>query len=196
MIQEISKNLGEIPRDLGIWKTFRLQICPPSGVKKFRPELQVIYDNQRKLLKEGKVVWAVLVQANIRLFEKGKKDHPANIVYSLDANTEDLPKLAEVANKVGYLKNRDFLLNEKEETLSDLVADEMKSAFDVELPMSFASGLKSFLTTIMIHRQHLPEKYLTNNYFPLLVHPETNASMIVPSEFWTERLLAAWKKSI
>lgn len=193
MIQEISKNLGEIPRNFGIWKTLRLQIFPPLGVKKFRPELQIIYDNQRKLLKEGKVVWAVVVQANVSLFEKGKKDHPANVVYSLEANTEDLPKLAEVANKVGYLKNRDFLLNEKEETLSDLVADEMKSAFDVELPASFASGLESFLTTIMIHRQHLPEKYLTRNYFPLLVHPETNASMIVPSEFWTEKLLADWK---
>lgn len=197
MIAATEAILGKIPRKFDFWtKHVYLKTFASSTLKNHRPELMVIYDNWRLLLEHGKVALAVVVQANIRLFEEGRHNHPANVVYSAQPDAERrLPELFAIVEQLGYLKNQDFLLNEDEEYFSGLVADEMKSAFDVPLPKSLNRGVEAYFTTLMIHRKHLPTNRLSQFFFPVLIHPDTDASMIVPSRFWSEDILALWRRN-
>lgn len=197
MIAETSEKLGQIPRRFDLWtKYMYLHSFASSTLRKYRPELLTIYDNWERLITEGQVVLGVIVQANVRLFEKGKKNHPANIIYSTDTDAESkLEKLFSIADQINYLKNQDFLLNQDEIDFSELVADEMKSAFNVRLPKVLSQNMSVYFTTTVINRNHLPSKRLSQNFFPLLIHPEIDASMIVPSRYWSEDLLKVWEDS-
>jgi hypothetical protein len=51
-----------------------------------------------------------------------------------------------------------------------------------------------FYTVALVVRKHLPEGVLRSRPFPLLVLPEqTTATMILPSRYWSKRLLAQWQ---
>jgi hypothetical protein len=69
--------------------------------------LKHVYRAQRGLLDHGHVVWAWLVQANQLLFEPGRWDAPAAVVYSDDPYFDASPEeLGDVASAVFELKGR------------------------------------------------------------------------------------------
>jgi hypothetical protein len=45
----------------------------------------------------------------------------------------------------------------------------------------------------MVFRKHIPGGVLTASQFPILVHPTTQAVMIVPFETWPDELARSWK---
>ncbi len=168
-------------------------VSEPFWVWKTGDDLRVVYREQAKLLREGEVALAVIVQANAELFAKGEEDLPANVIYSPDAGIEDkLPLLTATAEKLYSFKNQ-RLQGEEEKRFSDLVTDEYKRAMKVPVPESLSEGLEVYFTTIMVHRKHLPDRFLAQNFFPLLVHPEARSALIVPSRYWSEDILSAWK---
>ena len=57
------------------------------------------YKDQHLLIKYGHVGWGCIVQANTKLFEDGPSDHPAFVIFSLDAYYDDnLSDLYEVGS--------------------------------------------------------------------------------------------------
>jgi hypothetical protein len=155
--------------------------------------LNEIFRQQNLLLKEGKIVWGALVQANALLFKPGNEDCPALLVYSTDAYFDSRPlELQLIAHKIGSFKETNPGDPELKE-VARLVTDEMDRSMGFTLPRVF-SDKEIRWAAFMVFRQHIPRGVLSSGLFPLLIHPSTQAVMIVPSKFWPIELLAMWKK--
>lgn len=176
----------------GLLEKIYLRIRPPKWCRDSNDELLLIYRDQKKLIDHGQVAIAMLVQGNVVLFKKGYEDAPANVIYSDDLRAENLlERLRTAALQIFSLKE---MKPEDPEELkfARMVSYEYSRDFRITLPDKFAPDLNATYTTIMVHRKHLPEGYLANEFFPLLIHEESRAAMILPARYWSKELLADW----
>jgi len=176
----------------GLIERAYLHIRPPKWCRQSQDDLMLIYRDQKKLIDEGQVVIAMLVQANVNLFKKGYQDAPASIVYSDDLRAENLLQtLKDVAVGIFSLKETNPE-DPDERKFAGMVSYEYGRDFRVTVPDKLSPELSVTYTTIMVHRKHLPEGYLANEFFPLLIHEESRAAMILPARYWSKELLADW----
>jgi hypothetical protein len=167
-----------------------LRSRPPGWCR--ADDLMVVYRDREKLLREGAVVLAVLVQGNVRLFERGADDAPANVLYTTDRDVEQpVVQMLGVAQKLFSLKNTKPE-DPDEARFARMVSDELGRDFRVTVPESLSGGLDLTYTTIMVHRKHLPDGRLVAPYFPLLIHPESRAAMILPARYWPDEFMDGW----
>lgn len=180
------------PHSPGIFERLYLRIRPPRWCRASDDALMIIYRDQDKLLREGDVALGVLVQANSLLFKRGVSTGPANVLYMTEGDVANPAiRLMEIADNIYSLKGTkpddpDQL------KFARMVSYEMGRDFRVSVPASLSNGLDVTYTTIMIHRKHLPYGYLTNIYFPLLVHQESRAAMILPARYWPDEIISDW----
>lgn len=181
------------PLPQGILERLYQRIRPPKWCRKSDDALMIIYRDQDKLRREGTIALGVLVQANMSLFEKGGANAPANVLYTTDTEIEHpVHKLAVMADKIFSLKNTKPD-DPDEKKFAGMVSYEFGRDFRVSVPDRLSQGLDVTYTTIMIHRKHLPYGYLTNAYFPLLIHTESRAAMILPARYWASELIETWE---
>lgn len=156
--------------------------------------LMASFRHQARLFGEGRVVWASFVQANAALFQPGDDDCAALVVYDRDGGADDDPHaLQEVAAAVHEL-GRAAPDAPELAALAALVADEGASGRGLCRPLepAIAAGLALATTSLVVHRDHLPGGLIEGELLPLLVHEATRASLVLPCEYWSEPLLAAW----
>lgn len=176
----------------GLLERTYLHIRPPKWCRRSQDDLMLLYRDQKKLMDDGQVVIAMLVQADIKLFKKGYQDAAANVVYSGDFSAENLLQaLDAVAVKIFGLKGTKPE-DPDEQKFARMVSYEYGRDFRITVPDKLANGLDVTYTTIMVHRRHLPRGYLANQFFPLLIHEESRAAMILPARYWSKELLADW----
>ncbi|HEX6184137.1 MAG TPA: hypothetical protein VFZ44_09695 [Pyrinomonadaceae bacterium] len=181
-----------LPRRPGLLERLYLSVSPPGWCRS--DDLMVVYRDRRKLLHEGAVVLAVLVQANSRLFERGADDAPANVIYTTDNDAEQpVVGMLGVAQKLFSLKNTKPE-DPDEARFAQIVSNELGRDFRVTVPERLSGGLDLTYTTIMVHRKHLPDGRLVAPYFPLLIHAESRAAMILPARYWPDDFAEGWVK--
>ncbi|WP_395967901.1 hypothetical protein [Actinomadura sp. 6N118] len=73
-----------------------------------------------------------------------------------------------------------------------MLANEMETGPHTRVPRSLAGSLPMITTTILVSRRHLPDGVLRDGMFPLIVHPELDSTMILPSRYWAPALAQAW----
>lgn len=147
------------------------------------------YTDQKLLFKKGRIMIGKIVQANTLLFEPGKFDHPAAMVFTEDPYFEENPhKLEEIASSLYKIKGRST--NDEElQKFSDMLEDEIVTLFNVEVPKKITHGKKVYFTSFMVHRRHLKLGYMDSGIFPVLALPEkTEASIILPNRYWADEL--------
>ena len=179
-----------LPLRLSLFEQLYLRVRPPRWCRK--DGLMGVFRDRGKLLREGNIVPAVLVQTNALLFERGADDAPANVIYSTDADAEQpVARMLEVARKIFSLK--DTKPEDADEArFARMVSNELGRDFRVTVPERLSGELDLTYTTIMVHRRHLPEGRLAVSYFPLVIHPESRAAMILPARYWPEDFLDDW----
>lgn len=181
-----------LPHRPGLLERLYLRMTPPRWCRRSKDELMLIYRDQHKLFGEGTLALAALVQANVRLFEKGFDNHPANIIYTTDFDIErPVPRLLRVAHRIFSLKNTKPE-DPDEKRFASIVSYELGRDFRVTVPESLSDGLDITMTTIMVHRKHLPEGKLSAPYFPVLVHMESRAVVLLPSRYWPAGFVEEW----
>jgi hypothetical protein len=191
-LQRIRKRFGEAPRSFGLLERWLFHLIAPWWCRLSRDELMLIYRKQRLLREEGDLVWAAVVQANAFLFTAGRYDCPATVIYALDLDWGDeLWPLVQLAKELYALKGRDSP-DPAGRDYGQMLASEQDRALGICVPQSVACGIDVRSTTIMVPRKHLPAGYLAQTYFPLLIHPETKASMLLPARYWSDELLDDW----
>ena len=154
--------------------------------------LSEVVDRQALLLAEGRVVWAALVQANNLLYKAGAEDCPAQVVYSRDPDFDARPaELRAIAQRIFKLKGA-TPSDPREKAIAAKVTNEMDRTMGWRLPIELTEHAV-FSAAIMVWRKHIPAGVLTGASFPVLVHPDTQAVMIVPVEFWPIELVKLWK---
>ena len=155
--------------------------------------LNEIMKQQDLLLKEGKIVWGAVIQANKQLFSAGQIDCPALLAYSDDTYFDDRPQ------ELRLIGRKIFALKDTEPTdpalkhVAQLVSDEMDRSMGFKLPPVF-SNRDINAAAFLVFRKHIPKGVLSAGTLPLLVHPSTEAVMIVPFEFWPIQLIIMWKE--
>lgn len=150
------------------------------------------------LLKNGNVVWGHLVQGNSGLFQPGKDDLYASLVYSPTLVTNDnLPELARIAWELYELKDKKIEHPEVFDLkpIAAAITYEYRRSLLIKVPDSIARNQPVYFASMLVSRRHLPEGNLQSNWFPLLIAPSvTNETMILPCKYWHQDLLAAWIK--
>lgn len=155
--------------------------------------LGVIGGEQTRLLKSGRVAWGALVEADDLLFSPGQEDGRATLLYSLDPWFDARPEaLTQLAGTVLSFKN-----TRPEDPSMQLVAafitDEMDRSMGWSLPTEL-SARPVRGAAFIVYRAHLPDGFLRGGVFPVLVHPDTEAVMILPREFWPAEILEYWQR--
>ena len=156
----------------------------------------VLYRDQTILLQQGIVVWGRLVQSNNLLFKPGRWDHPAVIVCSPDPIFHSsLGELTRIARELYELKDKKIEHPEMLDLINfaEAITNEMDCLFNIEIPNCLTLNQLVYFTSIMVYRKHLPEGYLKQGWFPVLIAPDkTPAAMILPSRYWQPSLLQVW----
>jgi hypothetical protein len=176
-----------------------LDADPPEWVRG-NPIGAAIRDYPR-LLRQGHVVWAVFVQANMALFEREEEDRIGEVVYSTDGSA--LPDLLlPVANALFALRKQlpahadaplqkiaRYLEAETERAFGWPVPQTLLPAPD--LPARLPDNLR--ISSLWVVRKHLPEGYLASRIVPVLVSDACPGHvMVVPAKAWPPSLLDFW----
>ncbi|MFB4318247.1 hypothetical protein [Actinomadura sp. 21ATH] len=154
--------------------------------------------SQEMLLASGRVVWGCVVQADASLFRPGRGDRAALVIYSPDPAFDEMPEeLQEVASRLFALKRppepADPGLREFARLLNGSGTAARPSRTPVPRPL--VGSLPVYATTVLVGRRHVPGRYLAAGTFPLIVHPDTESTMILPGPFWPPALLALWERA-
>ncbi|WP_131736004.1 hypothetical protein [Actinomadura roseirufa] len=194
ILEECRARFGPAPRSFGRWDHWRhLRLAPPLWLQLNREDLLWdVLGGHRDALTRGQVVWGHVVRANTPLFEAGRGDSPASVVYSFAPVFDDEPdELALVAQRLFRLSGSPQEDPELRK-LATSIADEKARELRVPVPPSLAGSEPVFLTTVLVSRRHLPSGYLSASQFPLVAHPDVKGAMILPSRFWPESLIRDW----
>jgi hypothetical protein len=181
------------PADL---EEFRIRVAFITRVAWFmiRDKLRIILRDQYELHDEGRVVWGALIQANQLLFDPANRTTlPAAGVYSpdryYDDHVEDLQSIAQTLSELKGTKPKEPRLRR----LVDLITDELARALRLQVPEEMCEGREVYLTTFLVQPSHLPDGYLAQGFFPLLIAPRTTAAvMVLPARYWPPELLQLW----
>lgn len=160
--------------------------------------LHVIYRDKDLLLREGKIVFASLVQANKMLFEKNNSlDLPLNLLYSMHPFTESHPEyLVALSRQLFAYKNApaEEIPDGCREIAKILAAETDRSGVDFTLSIPdpenpevlYENVDMHFCSAIAFHKD-LPDSHLTGcPLLPVLAAPDkTSAVLILPKEYWT-----------
>lgn len=194
MIENTRYNYCEKRKSFGFFDKQYNKLTQPAWMKQMKDtRFQSQYRDQEILLTRGDVVFAHLIQANSLLFQPGDNDAPAAIVFSSDRYYDDhVDELLTLGHAMFDLKGKTHDDPELER-FAKAITDEVSALFNFKLPEKITDGRKVYYSTIVVHRKHLPTKYLKTGWFPVLVQPETTeACMILPSKYWAPNLVKSW----
>ncbi len=188
ILKQCRASFGDPPRSLSAEERQRFCIWPPFWCFVGDPLLR-LYWSQNKLRDRGRVVWGHLVQANSTLFSPGFMNSPANVVYNPTSDDDrSLDLLGQIAHFIFSLKGQ-WHKDKDLARCARWVTNETLRTFAAPVPDRFAQGREIIFSTLMVHRKHLPGGYLSGSILPLIVNPdETTAVMILPAEYWPERV--------
>lgn len=154
-------------------------------------DLRFLFDNAQALLREGRVVWGAVVQANKALSEPGPMaGATGEILYDPHGRVPDAD-LHATARTVLALKGCNFDMPDLA-SISQYLNDETVRVFGLDLPARLAAyPLK--VSSTWFDRKHLPDGVLAQPLIPVLVsdaHP--GAVLPLPAPFWPDNLRQAW----
>lgn len=133
---------------------------------------QMLMDRLKDVAKGGKLVGAVLVQANRDLFSPGEKDLPCFVLISFDPRLQKNPKqLLPLAEKVAALKGT---TPEDPELrfVADCVTNESFRVYERNrLPASFTGGAVVYHASLQVYRSFLPEGHLASEVLWCVAEP-------------------------
>ncbi|MFC5500599.1 hypothetical protein ACFPOE_23855 [Caenimonas terrae] len=154
-------------------------------------DLHYLFDNAQSMLREGRVVWGAVVQANNALFQPGPMaGAPGEILYDPQGRVPDAD-LHAMARMLLSLKGRRPDVPELA-SIAQYLGDEQVRVFGLDLPPSI-SPYPLKVSSTWFDRQHLPGGVLAQPLIPVLVsdaHP--GAVLPLPAGSWPDNLRQAW----
>ena len=191
-LESCRTTIGEPPRRFGLRdRKGYLSQSPPIWINPSEP-LWRYFDDRNRILRDGRLVWGAIVQANDRLFSPGLHDAPGDVVYSLDRErADDTAALAQLAHRIFALKGT-MPEDEERAKLAHHLTDEMERVFGLPVPAGLGNGVAHELSVVMVHRKHLPSGCLKRMILPVLVVSDPRRVMILPAKYWPTGLVKWW----
>lgn len=193
-IISIDVGLKQKLQNLQQHQRYYLQVRKPTWVKESAEDpLFKQIKALGSLYKRGKVVWAALVQANESLFsprDRNKFASLGEVIYDPTGRTH-IRELLNLANKLNNLKNTKPL-EADQLTHVQRLTNESEAVSGANFPKSLSS-LPIKVSSIFFWRRHLPNGFLSQTFFPILISEECeDAIAVLPSRFWSEEFVEAW----
>lgn len=165
-----------------------LQMLPPNGSANTPLSLQL--DALGTLYRQGRVVWAVVIDPDPALAESGNtRATPIEIVYDPTGRT-DVDTLRQAAKSLAMFKHSD----EDEEDEDDEALSPSEPPSDVEGASgrvhwfhrisSMVSHMPLQTTVLFAWLPHLPDGVLRLPVFPILIDESTCAATLLPARYW------------
>ncbi|MFO0964130.1 MAG: hypothetical protein U0793_00900 [Gemmataceae bacterium] len=191
LLAEVRARLGPTPRPFGPGKRSYNRVSMPPGFPKEDPLFEVFL-KQELLMREGKVAWGAIVQANSLLYQPGGDDSPAVAIYCEHADVDERPELlTETAQALFQLRKQPG--KEWDERQYGLMLKNERDRFmGIKVPAALARGYPMMSASIMVFREHLPTRFLCGTLVPVLTHYTTAAVLIVPHPYWPDALVSQW----
>lgn len=195
MIRESRQAFGAAPRSFGFWERWNYLRIPKPAWLTNEPDHQLaqLLSRQQEMFQHGHLVWGHIVQANKLLFEPGKDNCPALIVYAPDPEMQMDPRLLEdVAQKAFQLKGTKPREREKL-AIAQMMTDEMSQPTGFPIPRSICSIGNLMISITFCARHHFPKKQIMGNIFPMVRHAEEPEWVLpLPDKYWAKRLVEWW----
>src|SRR3954452_3198401 len=181
VVEKIQRRVGGPPRGTSFLRLLGADAKAPAWLTKGDPIAQ-IFAQQGRIVRDGLVRWAHVVQANVQAFSPGKVDHGAQVVY---APGGDVPLLGlkAIAHRSFALKGTKPI-DPDESRIAQMLTSELERALDWQLPLSLTDGRCVVTTIVLLPREFLPAGFLTINCFPIFADPTTRMATLVPSKYW------------
>lgn len=204
-LRDCRKKFGDTPRRIDRATENRLLIHPPWLTKlRLGDSLAKLIQNStlRDLLRNGRVAWGHVVQANQDLFqpvpltESCIYDRPGEILFStFDSEAASPEYLQPIAHKIGNLRRAQGLDAELQSWANYLNAETTR-VVGKPVPQRFSSSIACFVSTTLFRRSYLPDGVLYNPVLPVIVAPKPPFYAIpLPSIYWSQSLLDWWPTS-
>lgn len=160
--------------------------------------LTLVFREKETLLREGRIYYAHVVQANELLYQRkaARYNCPANFIYSTDGTVNSNPAmLAEMAHMLFSYKDRDLddVPPEWQRIAGILTSEVDRGAADFTVQTENGQADMHFLAA-MVFRELLPKKTLLSLLIPVIAAPEKCQSVItLPRKYWTKNFTKAWE---
>ena len=156
-------------------------------------KMEAHFSNFKELMENGRIIWGVLIQANVLLFSEGDDDCPGELLYCTDPNFSDLGALMKIRDQIGSLKGtkpEDPELGE----IAHYLTDEMIRVFGLDVPKVVSGNLNCKISTTFFMRKHFPDRMLSQGIMPILTYQKNGETFAtpVPSDFWPEDFKEWW----
>lgn len=190
----IDLDLKKKLHDLGMQQRYYLQIRKPTHIEddKSNPIFKQV-SALSDLYKEGKVVWAALVQANQSLYlpkHRNKFTSWGEVIYDPTGRTH-IRELLTLAEKLSQLKETIPYIADQIRHARRL-SNETEAVSGIDYPKSL-SKLPVKVSSIMFWRKHLPNGLLSQGFFPILISEKYEGAVtVLPSRLWPEEYVEAW----
>jgi len=188
------RNFGPPSRTFTLKDRLTYLRVPRPNWLRMNPEhgIRILFSNMQRLLQEGRVVWGHIVQSNVLMFQEGKEDCPAEVVYSLDDPYISPEDLAELAGEI-YAYKETKPSDPELRFLADHLTDEYTMVYGLPVPASISPNLRCRLSATYLVRKHLPGRRLCKPLFPLIAHPEKPYVVLpLPERYWPRDFAAWW----
>lgn len=196
MLKESRQTFGTGPRSFGFWeRRSYLRIPNPAWMSQApkNDKLVQLLALQKEIFQNGCLVWGHIVQANTLLFEPGKDNYPALVVYAPDPEMQMDPRLLEdVAQKSFQLKGTQPRDKDKL-AVAQMMTDEMSRPTGFPIPRTICSIGNLLISITFCARHHFPKKQLCASVFPMVRHAiEPQWVLPLPEKYWAKRLVEWW----
>lgn len=188
------QNLGS--RTGEFWKENRRHLEVPAH-ERLAPgdALDRLWKEQETLFTRGDVQLAAVVMANENLYRRAWVGAPALVVLGADPRVDPDPEaLQRIAGLLYGLKVEDDDFDVELEPLADRLRDETTRFERVPVPAAISGDVACVMTTIYVHRDALPGRWLAGRVIPVLSHVEsTPAITVLPERYWPDEMAREWR---
>ena len=195
-LQHCQDNIGAAPRQFSMWQRMTLLRVPKPRWLQHNPEdqLNAYFRDLPRLFTHGRIAWGAVIMANRVLFEAGRENSPAAVVFC-PSGTEDVsPKYLSYLARMLYSLAGTEPVDKELIQLAQGLSDEMSRQYGLPVPMKFSPIAECFVSTTLIVRNHLPNGVLSGSCLPFLVNDQTPSTVtVLPSFFWPEWLAEQWE---
>lgn len=176
----------------GWWRRLfpqRPQCDPRDDIK---PALRPAY---ARLMREGRVVWSCVVQANYSIWQPGDNDSGYHGVYDVAGALDDRPwVLADVAGALGAMKDT-HPADPELRAAAYRLTDELDHCPRHPVPAALTGGIAVNLGAILLHRRRLPGRRLQGKLLPVVIAPgRSDFAMVPPLGAWPAELARRWEE--
>lgn len=188
---DLQKELAQMNRNYDSNRLNNLFLMQPSWLYA-KNAMSAVFREKKKLLREGTVCYASIVQANTILFRAWPQtDCPASILYTTDSVDPEF--LSALSWKIFSYKNqKPEQIPEQWRELARITTNEYDySHIQFRMDNEQQSVHLHFLP-IMVFRKLLPGRKLNGSLLPVLTHPDCESVLILPHKNWTEEFRQAW----